>query len=273
MSTWFITGCSTGFGRALAKAVIDRGFNAVISARNVEAIADLAASAPDRTLALALDVTDHAKVVSAVQAAQERFGSIDVLINNAGYGYRSAVEEGERETVETMFATNFYGPVDLIQQVLPGMRERHSGVIVNMSSIAGRMSSPGSGFYSATKFALEGLSDALRQETAQHGIHVILVEPGPFRTDFAGRSMKRAAAISAYTSTVGERHKEDSRIDGNQPGDPAKAAEAIIAVATAAKPPRRLLLGNRAIDRCKEELANQAADIAAWEALGRRTDF
>jgi NAD(P)-dependent dehydrogenase (short-subunit alcohol dehydrogenase family) len=274
MSTWFITGCSTGFGRALAQAVLEHGFNAVITARNEATVTDLAARCPDRALALPLDVTDHAQVVAAVRAAEAAFGGIDVLVNNAGYGYRAAVEEGEREGIDAMFAVNFFGALDLIQQVLPGLRARGRGVIVNISSIAGRLSSPGSGFYSASKFALEGLSYGLRLEVEPLGIRVVVVEPGPFRTDFAGRSLKQSAvALTDYAATAGRRRKENDTMDGNQPGDPAKAAEAIIAAVSAPVPPRQLVLGNPGVDQVFAELERQRAELGEWEALGRATDF
>ena len=156
MATWFITGCSTGLGRALAAAVLHAGHNAVLTARKPESLDDLVREHPDTALVLPLDVRDHAQVVEAVRAGEERFGALDVLVNNAGYGYRSALEEGDPEEVAQLFATNFFGAVDVIQQVLPGMRNRGAGTIVNISSIAGRTSQPGSGYYSATKFALEG---------------------------------------------------------------------------------------------------------------------
>ncbi|MDR1710373.1 MAG: SDR family NAD(P)-dependent oxidoreductase [Propionibacteriaceae bacterium] len=273
MSTWFITGCSTGFGRALAQATLARGWNTVVTARDPAAIADLADGYPN-ALPLALDVADHGQVVAAVAAANARFGGIDVLVNNAGYGYRSAVEEGERAAIEAMFAVNFYGAIDLIQQVLPQMRERRSGTIINMSSVAGRMTAPGSGFYAASKCALEGMSDGLRVETAEYGIRVLVVEPGPFRTDFAGRSLVQSEApLDAYAKTAGARRKENDSMDGTQPGDPVKGAQAIIAAATAENPPFRLPLGVSAVTRIRELLAQQAAELEAWAEVGLATDF
>jgi NAD(P)-dependent dehydrogenase (short-subunit alcohol dehydrogenase family) len=274
VSTWFITGCSTGFGRALAKAVLAHGHQAVVTARSLASIEDIVTEYPDRAISLSLDVTDHNQVVAAVRAAVDHFGGIDVLVNNAGYGYRAAVEEGERDAIEAMFATNFYAPIDLIQQVLPGMRDRRSGTVVNMSSVGGRTAQPGSAFYAASKFAIEGMSDALRKEVEPHGIRVILIEPGPFRTDFAGRSLVQSEVENdAYLSTAGTRRKEREHMDGNQPGDPAKAAEAIITVVAAEHPPLRLLLGNNAYERMHSELEAQMAEIVTWEKLGRATDF
>lgn len=199
MSTWFITGCSTGLGRALATAVLERGWNAVVTARSVDKVQDIADAHPDTALALALDVTDSAEVTAAVEQAEARFGNVDVLVNNAGHGYRSAVEESDDAEVAALFATNFHGPVAMIKAVLPGMRARREGAIVNVSSIAGQYSAPGSGYYSATKFALEGMSDALRKEVGPLGIKVLVVEPGAFRTDFAGRSLQQSPPPSPTT--------------------------------------------------------------------------
>jgi NAD(P)-dependent dehydrogenase (short-subunit alcohol dehydrogenase family) len=189
MSTWFITGCSSGLGRALAQAVLANGHNAVATAREVDTVKDRVDTYPGTALALTLDVTDTTQVSAAVEQAQARFGSIDVLVNNAGYGYRAAVEEGADDDVAELFATNFFGPIAMIKAVLPGMRQRRSGAIVNISSIGARITPVGSGYYSATKAALEGASGSLRWELAPLGISVTVVEPGAFRTDFAGRSL------------------------------------------------------------------------------------
>ena len=223
-STWLITGCSTGLGRALAEAVIGAGHNAVVTARDATKVADLAEPAPERVLAAALDVTDPEQVGSAVRQAEERFGGVDVLVNNAGYGYRAAVEEGDDADVRTLFETHFFGTVAMIKAVLPGMRSRRSGAIVNLSSIGAQLTPVGSGYYAAAKAALEGLSGALRGELAPLGISVTVVEPGAFRTDFAGRSLVQSATvIDDYASTAGQRRKENDTMHGNQAGDPAKA--------------------------------------------------
>ena len=274
MATWFITGCSTGLGRALAAAVLQAGHNAVLIARKPESLDDLVRDFSDTALVLPLDVRDHDQVVAAVRAGEERFGALDVLVNNAGYGYRSALEEGDPEEVAQLFATNFFGAVDVIQQVLPGMRSRGAGTIVNLSSIAGRVSQPGSGYYSATKFALEGASDALAQEVGPLGIRVIVVEPGGFRTDFAGRSLTQSAQpIGDYADTAGKRRKENDTIDGRQPGDPAKAAQAILQAVASDEPPLRLLLGSDALRRAEAELDRQRAEIDAWREVTTGTDF
>lgn len=274
MATWLITGCSTGLGRALAIAVLEAGHDAVITARDPQVLAELGDSYPETAAVVPLDVRDHDQVVAAVEVAKDRFGGIDVLVNNAGYGYRSALEEGDPAEVEQLFATNFFGAVDVMKQVLPGMRERGAGTIVNVSSIAGRTSQPGSGYYSATKFALEGASDALSKEVGPLGVRVVIVEPGGFRTDFAGRSLTQSAEpIGDYADTAGLRRKENATIDGRQPGDPVRAAQAILQVVASDDPPLRLLLGSDALRRAEGELVGQRADIDAWVDVTRSTDF
>ncbi|HTR94279.1 MAG TPA: oxidoreductase [Trebonia sp.] len=274
MSTWFITGCSTGLGRALAAAVLDRGDNAVVTARAVARVADLAGAHRDTALALPLDVTDAAQVSTAVRAAQERFGAIDVLVNNAGYGYRAAVEEGDDADIQLLFATNFFGPVALIKAVLPGMRARRSGAIVNISSIGARRTPEGSGYYSATKAALEGLSGSLRKELAPLGISVTAVEPGAFRTDFSGRSLAQSGTVIAdYAGTAGRRRKEHDTAHGNQNGDPAKAAQALITAVESPEPPAFLLLGQDALDTYRQAADAQLAEVRAWEKLTASTGF
>ena len=274
MSTWLITGCSTGLGRALAQAVIGAGHNAVVTARDDAAVADLAESAPERVLAVALDVTKPAQVTSAVQQAQQRFDHVDVLVNNAGYGYRAAVEEGDDDEVRTLFETHFFGTVAMIKAVLPDMRARRSGAIVNVSSIGAQLTPVGSGYYSAAKAAIEGISGALRGELAPLGISVTIVEPGAFRTDFAGRSLVQSATvIDDYAATAGQRRKENDTMHGNQPGDPAKAGNAIIAAVESPEPPAFLLLGPDALAAYRYKADARAAEISQWEELASGTDF
>lgn len=274
MSTWLITGCSTGLGRALADAVIGAGHNAVVTARDAAAVADLAESAPERVLAADLDVTDPAQVASAVRQAIERFGNIDVLVNNAGYGYRAAVEEGDDADVRALFETHFFGTVAMIKAVLPGMRARRSGAIVNISSIGAQLTPVGSGYYSAAKAAIEGISGALRGELVPLGISVTIVEPGAFRTDFAGRSLVQSATvIDDYAATAGRRRKENDTMHGNQPGDPAKAGNAIIAAVESPEPPAFLLLGPDALAAYRYTADARAAEIQKWEQLTSGTDF
>lgn len=274
MSTWLITGCSSGLGRALAEAVIGAGHNAVVTARDAAAVADLAETAPERVLGAALDVTDPAQVASAVQRAIERFGQIDVLVNNAGYGYRAAVEEGDDADVRALFETHFFGTVAMIKAVLPGMRARRSGAIVNISSIGAQLTPVGSGYYSAAKAAIEGISGALRGELVPLGISVTIVEPGAFRTDFAGRSLAQSATvIDDYAATAGRRRKENDTMHGNQPGDPAKAGNAIIAAVESPDPPAFLLLGPDALAAYRYAADARAAEIRKWEELTSGTDF
>jgi NAD(P)-dependent dehydrogenase (short-subunit alcohol dehydrogenase family) len=267
MSTWLITGCSTGLGRALAEAVLDRGEYAVVTARDAAGVRDLADAHPDTALALALDVTDHRQVAEVVEQAQQRFGAVDVLVNNAGYGYRAAVEEGDEADVERLFATNFFGAVAATKAVLPGMRARRSGAIVNISSIGARITPAGSGYYSATTAALEGLTGSLRKEVEPLGITAMVVEPGAFRTDFSGRSLQQSAeAISDYADTAGRRRKEHDTAHGTQPGDPAKAARAIIRAVEVAEPPALLVLGQDAVDGFRGVLDAERAELEAWES-------
>jgi len=274
MPTWFITGCSTGLGRAMAKAVLAKGWNAAITARDPGSLQGIVAGHTNNALPLRLDVTDKAQVKAAVEATEKRFGSIDVLVNNAGYGYRGAVEEASEADIRQLFETNFFGLVDITQRVIPGMRQRRSGHIINISSVAGRMANPGSAFYSATKFAVGGLSDALRKEVGPLGIHVTVVEPGGFRTDFAGRSLHQSAVpIDDYAATAGVRRKENLTNDGHQPGDPDRAAQAIIKAVESPNPPFRLLLGAAAVKRVREELERQRKEIDAWEEVAVAADY
>jgi NAD(P)-dependent dehydrogenase (short-subunit alcohol dehydrogenase family) len=274
MTTWLITGCSTGLGRAFAEGVLADGHNAVVTARDVAKVQDIAAKYPDTALPLALDVTDGEQVTEVVRAAEKQFGSVDVLVNNAGYGYRAAVEEGEDGPVQQLFDTHVFGSVRTIKAVLPGMRARRSGTIVNLSSIGARISPEGSGYYAAVKAAIEALTLSLRKEVAPLGITTMVVEPGAFRTDFAGRSLTQAAEpIADYADTAGKRRKEHDTVDGTQPGDPAKAAAALIEAVESDSPPYMLLLGNDSSDGFRAALDTLRAEVDAWETLSRSTDF
>ncbi len=271
---WFITGCSTGFGRELARLVLDRGWRAVVTARNPDQVADLVTGHEDRALALKLDVTDDAQIKVAAKAAEDKFGRIDVLVNNAGYGYLAAIEEGEAHEVRAMFDTNVFGLVAMTQAVLPGMRARRSGCIVNLSSIGGLASFPATGFYHATKYAVEGLSDSMAQEVGPLGIKVVLVEPGPFRTNFAGGSLKQSAIrIADYDQTAGVRRSQTEARNGKQVGDPVRAAEAIIAAVQSPEPPLHLLLGKPALDIARAKLVALQKDFDTWEATTLGSDY
>ncbi|WP_028659127.1 oxidoreductase [Nocardioides insulae] len=274
MSSWLITGCSTGLGRAFALAALERGHRVAVTARDVDRVRDLVEAHPETALALQLDVTDDAQVTAAVAAAEERFGGIDVLVNNAGYGHRAAVEEGEDEAVRRLWETHLFGAVRTIQAVLPGMRARRVGTIVNISSVAARSSPAGSGYYAAVKAAIEALTLSLRQEVEPLGLTAFAVAPGGFRTDFAGRSLTQAGTpIDDYADTAGRRRKEHSTVHGTQPGDPAKAAAAVIDAVESGRPPYLLVLGNDASDRIRASLAAIQDDLDTWETVSRSTDF
>ena len=272
--TWLITGCSSGLGRNMAKAFLEKGEQVVVTARRLETIEDLGREFPETALCLPLDVTDPEAVEKAVQAAYERFGLIDVLVNNAGYGYRAAVEEGIEEDVQKLFDTCFFGPVRMMKAVLPHMRAKKSGVIVNVSSIAVEYTMPGSGYYSAAKHALEGLSDGLRRETEPLGIRVMVVEPGAFRTDFAGRSLTQSVKeIADYAPTAGTRRIGADKTHGTQPGDPYRAAQVIYQAVTSEKPPFRLVLGRDAVEVMEEALKARKEELDRWKAYSSQTDF
>ncbi|MFG1820115.1 oxidoreductase [Kribbella sp. NPDC049174] len=274
MTTWLITGCSTGLGRALAEAVLAAGHNAVVTARDPGTVADLAEKYPGTALVERLDVTDRDQVRSVVGAAETRFGAVDVLVNNAGYGYRAAVEEGDEADVEQLFATNVFGPVAMMKAVLPGMRQRRTGAIVNVSSIGARICPPGSGYYSATKAALEGLSGSMQKELEPLGITVTIVEPGGFRTDFAGRSLTQSAdAIADYADTAGKRRKEHDTIHGTQPGDPARAAQAILTALAEPTPPKFLVLGQDAFTAINGVLDAERKQLEQWSNLSTSTSY
>ncbi len=274
MSTWLITGCSSGLGRALAEAVLARGETVVATSRHAAALQTLTEAYPDTSLAMDLDVTDPAQVTSAVQQATRQFGGVDVLVNNAGYGYRAAVEEGDVHDVNELFATNFFGAVAAIKAVLPTMRSRRAGTIVNISSTGTRITPPGSGYYAASKAALEAVSASLRKEVEPLGITVIVVEPGQFRTDFAGRSLTQSTTVIAdYAETAGKRRIEHDTVHGTQQGDPAKAAQAIITVVRAPDAPSMLLLGSDALDQFCASRDATSIEVDKWQELTVSTDF
>lgn len=269
---WFITGCSTGFGRELATYVLERGYRTVVTARNPADVDVLAAKG--EALVLSLDVTDQAQIDAAIRAAEERFGRIDVLVNNAGIGYFAAVEESEEDQVRRMFEINVFGLGRMIRGVLPGMRARRSGFIVNLSSIAGLRSFPSLGYYSATKHAVEGLSEALWQEVEPLGIGVMLVEPSGFRTDWAGRSANESRKqLPDYRATAGEWRQQVRASSGRQPGDPARAVAAIVKAVESRTPPHRLLLGSDACTAATGKLEDLRREFSAWEEVSRGADF
>lgn len=271
---WLITGCSTGFGRELAKLVLARGWRAVVTARKPEQIKDIAEGHGDRALVLPLDVTRPEQIDDVVAQAKQRFGRIDALVNNAGYGYLAAIEEGEDAEVRAMFETNVFGLIDMTKAVLPTMRAQKSGLIVNVSSIGGLSSFAATGYYHGTKYAVEGISESLATEVKPLGIDVLIVEPGPFRTNWAGPSIKQSATrIDAYDATAGERRKQTEARSGNQAGDPVRAAQAIIDAALSETPPLRLLLGKTALELARKKLDFMRGDFDRWESTTLGADF
>ena len=271
---WLITGCSTGFGRELAKLVLERGWRAVVTARDVAKVGDLVRGHEDRALALALDVDQPAQINDVVRQAEARFGGVDVLVNNAGYGYLAAIEEGEDAEIRAMFETNVFGLIAATQAVLPGMRARRRGHVINVSSIGGLVSFAATGFYHATKFAVEGLSESLAIEVAPFGIRVTIIEPGPFRTDWAGRSIRQSALrIDDYEQTAGERRRQTEARSGNQPGDPVRAAKAIITAYEAEHPPLHLVLGKPALGLARNKLETLKTDLDTWEKTTLGADY
>lgn len=269
--TWLITGCSSGFGAALASAALCAGDNVVATARRAEVLSPLVATAPDRVLALSLDVTDERQIDVAVEAAIERFSGVDVLVNNAGLASVGAVEELEGPALRQLMDVMFFAPVTLVQAVLPGMRQRRRGAIVQISSMGGQVSMPGFGAYCAAKFALEGLSDALAVEVAPYGISVLIVEPGAFATSFGAGRSQVSPDSGHYDDTVGPQRRAVDTMDGSQPGDPAKAAAAILEALDAPEPPLRLALGDDAVDYIGSVLDARRAELDEWAPLSRST--
>ena len=273
-SIWFITGCSTGFGRELAKQLLENDYRVVVTARDADKVRDLVEINRENALALALDVTDDAQVKTAVKQAKEHFGAIDVLVNNAGFGYFGAIEESEETEVRAMFEANFWGLAAMTRAVLPTMRERRSGTIVNISSIGGFVGFPAVGYYNATKFAVNGFSEALQKEVAPLGIKVVIVQPSGFRTDWAGRSANEAqSTIADYAETAGKNQDTIRGYSGNQPGDPVRAATAIIKAVESENPPLWLLLGKAALKGARLKLDNLKTNFDAWAETSDGADF
>jgi NAD(P)-dependent dehydrogenase (short-subunit alcohol dehydrogenase family) len=271
---WFITGCSTGFGRELAKYLLENGYRVVVTARNAEKVQDLVEINSENAVSFNLDVTDKAQVQHVVAKAQEHFGRIDVLVNNAGFGYFGSIEESQEEEVRAMFEANFWGLSNMTRAVLPGMRERKSGTIVNISSIGGFVGNPGVGYYNATKFAVNGFSEALQKELAPLGIKVIIVQPSGFRTDWAGRSANEAPqTIDDYKETAGMFQSAIRGYSGNQPGDPVRAAKAIVEAVESENPPLNLLLGRAALKGARLRLDALKKDFDDWAEVSEGADF
>lgn len=275
MTNWFITGASRGFGHEVALEAVRRGDKVVATARNTDALSELVAAGGDSVLALPLDVTNPEQIQTAVARAGVAFGPLDVVFNNAGIGYFASVEESDEDEVRTMMEINVFGLAAVTSAVLPGMRERRSGTILNVSSVGGIRSFPAVGWYNASKFAVEGLSEALDLEVGPLGIRVVLVEPSGFATDWAGSSAAEVTPdreIADYAETAGTNRRSFRENVGNEPGDPALAAKAIVDVAHDAAPPKRLPLGNFAYDGILEKLDAVRADIAPRESVSRGAD-
>lgn len=271
---WFITGCSTGFGRELARQLLARGDRVVVTARHPASVADLVEGHEERALIHQLDVTNRAQVDAAVAAAEERFGRIDVLVNNAGIGYFGSVEESDETEIRRMFEVNVFGLAWMTQAILPVMRRQRSGRIINIASVAGITGNPGIGFYNATKFAVVGLSEALAREVTPLGIRVVIVEPSGFRTDWAGRSASEAPMeIEDYDDTAHRNMRAIRRASGNQSGDPVRAVEAILHVAALEDPPLNLLLGKAALRGATKKVELLRREIDAWAEVATNADF
>jgi NAD(P)-dependent dehydrogenase (short-subunit alcohol dehydrogenase family) len=270
---WLITGASSGFGRSIAEAALAAGDTVVAAARRIGPLDDLVAKYPDRARAIELDVTDQQRAATAVADIVLWYGRIDVLVNNAGRGLVGAVEETSDRELRDLMDLHFFGPAALTRAVLPHMRAQKSGAIVQLTSMGGRLSFAGVGAYSATKFALEGLTEALAAEVAPFGIKVMIVEPGAFRTGFAGGALAQTAQLDAYADSVGAFRSDLPASDGKQPGDPAKAAAAILTALADENTPLRLPLGNDAFDYIQQHVVAEQKELAAWEQVGRAVDF
>jgi NAD(P)-dependent dehydrogenase (short-subunit alcohol dehydrogenase family) len=274
MKTWFITGASRGFGALVTERALARGDAVVATARNPQAIIDRFGEHPN-LLGLTLDVSNEQQAVAAARAAIDRFGRIDILLNNAGFGLMGAVEEATAAEVEAVYRTNVFGLLTVTRAVLPHMRAARSGLILNISSIGGYRAGPGFGVYSSTKFAVEGLSESLHAELAPLGIHVTVVEPGYFRTDFLDSSSLSVSPteIADYDATAGKVRTIAEGLSHNQPGDPAKLAAVLVAFVDAPNPPVRLPLGSDTVAAIEAKHASDAAILAEWRTVSVSTDF
>ena len=271
---WLITGCSSGLGRAFAESALAHGDRVAVTTRRVESIERFQKDYPKTAIALALDVTNKEEVSGAVEEAINVFGHIDVLVNNAGFGMVGAIEEVSDEAVRHVYDTNVFGLLNVIRAVLPHMRRRHRGHIINITSIGGLVSNPGSGVYCSTKFAVEGITESLAEEVGPLGIKVTAMAPGPFRTDFATEKLAFAGPIDDYAETaVGHWRKKIPQMNGRQPGDPEKAAEVLLKIVETDPPPLHIVIGNSALDRIRQKISILTQELNAWEAVSRSVDF
>ena len=274
MKTWLITGCSGGLGRGIAQAALERGENVAVTARDTEKIKDLAAQYPDHAKILYLDLNDRKSMRRAVSDTIETFGRLDVLVNNAGHGYRAAVEESEREKIEELFETNFFAPAELIKMVLPIMRSQKSGLIVNVTSVGAVRGALGNGYYSAAKGALELLTEALAKETKHLGIRTMIVEPGAFRTNFYGEHLLGTSRqIADYDVLADKYRKEHLNDQHHQPGDPVKGGKVIVETILSGNMPFRLILGSDALQAAEQVLEDRMKEAKAWESVSLTTDY
>ncbi len=273
MKTWLITGCSTGIGRGIAKAALKAGDQVVVTARNTASIEDFNEEYPDRALIQSLDLTDEKSMRQAVDTVLSHFGKIDVLVNNAGYGYRAAIEESEESDIKTMFETNVFGPGKLMNLVLPGMRKQRQGLIINMSSIGAVRAAVGNGYYSASKAALELISEAVDKESSHLGIRVMIVEPGAFRTNFYDSLKGSKKKIEDYNRSVDKMRLENVVNNYEQPGDPLKAGELIVRLVQAGNIPKRLPLGSDAVKVIESELDRRLDELNTVKRFSIQTDY
>lgn len=271
---WLITGCSSGIGRGIAEAALRHGDKVAVTARRPSELTHFVGHYPERALSLRLDLNDTASLQRAVAAVENTFGNIDVLVNNAGHGYRATIEESEPEAVAELFQTNFFGPMDLTRQVLPGMRRHRSGTIVNVTSIGAVRGALGNGYYSAAKGALELASEALAKEVKDFGIRVMLVEPGAFRTGFYGERLGESAHMLKDYDMLALSYRKGAQPDqGDQPGDPEKAGAVIVETILRKDAPFRLLLGSDAVSAARQTLTKRLNELEQWEAVSKQTDF
>lgn len=276
MKTWLITGCSSGIGKGIAEAVLKKGDNAIVTGRNIEELKEFSNNYPETAFIVKLDVTDDESIGNAVEKGKEKFGQIDVLVNNAGYGYRAAVEESELKDIELLFKTNFYGPAKLMNKVLPDMRKRRSGAIINITSIGAIRAAVGNAYYSASKSALELITDGLYKEVSNLGIKVMMVEPGAFRTNFynVNSSLKGATTkIDDYNDAVGKMRLENVVNNKDQLGNPDKAGEIIVETIEKEDYPEHLLLGSDAVNMAIAGFENRIEEAKKWKDISIKTDF
>jgi len=274
MKTWFITGVSSGLGQAIAEAALAAGDRVVGTLRNEKHLSAFAALSAGRSFAVVLDVTDYSDIQPSIDRIEREVGTIDVLVNNAGYGHEGTFEESTLEDLRRQFEVNVFGAVAVTKAVLPKMRKRRSGHVINVTSMGGLITMPSLSFYHGSKFALEGLSEALGKEVKDFGIHVTAVEPGSFRTDWAGRSMSRAPrGIEDYDTLMNPIRERRIAMSGKQLGNPWKLGEAVVKLVNSENPPAHLLLGSDAVKLVEQKLENLRAEYAAWKEVTLSTDF